>query len=116
VHDMAVATYAAAGINLAVVLIAFAVAARTSYSPARDGTGSSRPRQRPGARLVFFAIALSGMCALGAEVVWTRLLSLLLGATVYTFSIILAVFLLGIGVGSQAGAVVIRSIANARVA
>ena len=35
-------------------------------------------------------IALSGMTALGAEVVWTRLLSLLLGATTYTFSLILA--------------------------
>ena len=35
--------------------------------------------------------------------VWTRLLSLLLGATVYTFSIILAVFLLGLWAGSAAG-------------
>ena len=35
---------------------------------------------------------------------WTRLLSLLLGATVYTFSIILAVFLVGIGIGSWVGA------------
>ena len=40
------------------------------------------------------------MAALGAEVVWTRLLSLLLGGTVYTFSLILAVFLIGLGIGS----------------
>ena len=39
-----------------------------------------------------------------AEVVWTRLLSLTLGATVYTFSIILAVFLFGLGIGSSIGA------------
>ena len=45
--------------------------------------------------------ALSGMSALGAEVVWTRLLSLLLGGTVYTFSLILAVFLVGLGIGSS---------------
>ena len=44
------------------------------------------------------------MSALGAEVVWTRLLSLMLGATTYTFSIILAVFLAGMGAGSAAGA------------
>ena len=37
------------------------------------------------------------MTGLGAEVVWTRQLSLMLGATVYTFSNILAVFLLGAG-------------------
>ena len=46
--------------------------------------------------------------ALGAEVVWTRLLSLMLGASVYTFSIILAVFLIGLGFGSSAGAFLAR--------
>ena len=49
------------------------------------------------------AIALSGLSALGAEVVWTRLLSLTLGPTVYAFSIILAVFLIGMGIGSGIG-------------
>ena len=48
-------------------------------------------------------IALSGATALGAEVVWTRLLSLLLGATTYTFSLILAAFLIGLGIGSSVG-------------
>ena len=62
----------------------------------------------PGAVLVYVAIALSGLTALGAEVVWTRLLSLLLGATVYTFSIILAVFLLGLWGGSTAGSFLAR--------
>ena len=53
---------------------------------------------------MYLAIALSGMSALGAEVVWTRLLSLMLGGTVYTFSLILAVFLIGLGIGSSLGA------------
>ena len=57
---------------------------------------------------VYLTIALSGLCALGAEVVWTRLLSLLLGPTVYTFSIILAVFLAGLGLGSGIGSYVAR--------
>ncbi len=61
-------------------------------------------------------IALSGLCALGAEVVWTRLLSLMLGPTVYTFCIILAVFLVGLGIGSSIGALLARGAANARVA
>ena len=58
---------------------------------------------RAGGGAVYLTIALSGLCALGAEVVWTRLLSLLLGPTVYTFSIILAVFLGGLGLGSGIG-------------
>ena len=45
---------------------------------------------------------------MSAQVVWTRLLSLLFGGTVYTFSLILAVFLLGLGVGSAGGAALSR--------
>jgi spermidine synthase len=55
------------------------------------------------------------MGALGAEVVWTRVLSLLLGATVYTFSIILAVFLVGLGLGSSVGSFVARRAARPRL-
>jgi spermidine synthase len=57
---------------------------------------------------VLWAIALSGLTALGAQVVWTRLLTLLFGATVYAFAIILAVFLSGLGVGSAAAAKMLR--------
>ena len=44
-----------------------------------------------------------------------RLLSLTLGATVYTFSIILAVFLTGLGIGSGVGAFWGRRVAKPRV-
>src|SRR5262249_55673563 len=57
---------------------------------------------------LFVVVALSGFCALGAEVVWTRLLSLLLGPSVYTFSIVLACFLAGLGLGNAAGVAVAR--------
>ena len=56
------------------------------------------------------------MCALGAEVVWTRLLSLMLGATVYTFALILAAFLMGLGIGGSAGSLVARVTPRPRVA
>jgi spermidine synthase len=70
---------------------------------------SAQPIRLSRLNLVYVAIALSGLSALGAEVVWTRLLSLMLGASVYTFSIILAVFLIGLGFGSSAGAVLARA-------
>ncbi len=47
---------------------------------------------------------------LGAEVVWTRLLSMLLLGTVYVFSIILAVFLFGLAIGSAAGSWLIKKV------
>ena len=65
---------------------------------------------------VFATIALSGMTALGAEVIWTRLLTLLLGGTVYTFSLILAAFLSGLGMGSSAGAALAKTVKNPRTA
>ncbi len=52
--------------------------------------------------IIYLVIAFSGMNALGAEVVWTRLLSLSLGGTVYTFSLLLAAFLAGLALGSAA--------------
>jgi spermidine synthase len=106
VHDMGVATYVAAAINVAVAVASFALRSKAPY----DETAVQEVGQKPkGAWPVYTAIALSGLCALGAEVVWTRLLALMLGATVYTFSIILAVFLIGLGIGSSAGSVWMRT-------
>ena len=121
VYDMAITTYIAASINLAVALLSIVLAARWSYTPAdasaltQSGV-AEHPLRAPGARWIYFAIAISGLCALGAEVVWTRLLSLLLGATVYTFSIILAVFLVGLWAGSGAGSFLARRTPHAREA
>jgi spermidine synthase len=104
-YDMPTATVVAVSINFAVALISFYLAKKTPYAPVEivdpdDWRDGSRETARESSRVVYIAIAISGACALGAEVVWTRLLSLMLGATVYTFSIILAVFLIGLGIGS----------------
>jgi spermidine synthase len=113
VHDMGFATYTAAAINLGVAGLAFVLSGYMHREPAVSGTESNpvefNPKRSPSAVLIYVAIALSGLSALGAEVVWTRLLSLLLGATVYTFSIILGVFLLGLWAGSGIGSLLIRS-------
>ena len=72
-------------------------------SPRIDAPAASAPpavRRGDRNRGGLLTIALSGLTALGAQVVWTRLLSLLLGTSVYTFSIILAVFLLGLGLAA----------------
>ncbi len=50
---------------------------------------------------VFLALfAVSGFCALALEVLWSRLMILLVGSSVYAFSALLAVDLLGVGLGS----------------
>ena len=49
---------------------------------------------------VLLAFGFSGMAALSYEVLWTRILILILDNTIYAFSIILFTFLLGIAGGS----------------
>ena len=116
IYDMAVATYVAAAINAALAAIAFALAATTAY-PTLAATPTDILAARPaGAWAVYVAIGLSGLTALGSQVVWTRVLGLLLGATVYTFSIILAVFLCGLGFGSGFGSFLARTGTRPRLA
>jgi spermidine synthase len=102
-------------LNVLVSLIGLAIAGRTSYAPAAARAAGTAMRAA-GAGGVYVAIALSGFTALGAQVIWTRLLSLLFGATVYTFSLILGVFLFGLGIGSTIGASLARSSPQPRVA
>ena len=116
IHNMAVATYVAATINFVLAIIAFGLSFFAAHRPASLDPAAKRAALVKGAGLVYVAIALSGLGALGAEVVWTRLLSLLFGATTYTFSIILAVFLVGLGIGSSAGSYVARSTRRPRLA
>ena len=116
VHDIVTATIAAAVINLAVAVASLSLAGRARYRAPSDLPAQARAECAPGSSPVLVAIALSGLCALGAEVIWTRLLSLMLGATVYTFSLILGGFLMGLGIGSSAGAWLSRRIASPRLA
>jgi spermidine synthase len=114
VHDMAIATYAAVALNVFVGALALLIARGSAYeAPAAD---RAQVRPADGAWAVYTAIAISGATALASQVIWTRTLSLLFGATVYTFSLILAVFLFGIGIGSSLGSVLARGIERPRLA
>ena len=108
VYDMVTATYVAVAINAAVAALALFLSARTAYAATHEERQPAAMFERA-SWPAYAAIALSGFAALGAEVVWTRILALLLGGTVYTFSIIAATFLTGLGLGSAAGAWIVRT-------
>lgn len=120
-YDLTTAALTAVGLNAAVAVGGFLLSKRAPYTPSAgpgtDGGSAAAAQAIAGVEIrgVLIAIALSGFTALGAEVVWTRLLSLLFGATTYAFSIILAVFLAGLGIGSALGSAVARTAARARV-
>jgi spermidine synthase len=128
VYDTVVASTVAATINFTIAALAWWLAARHPLPRHDDHTEAPHPPHLPHPPhpphpphlphlphfpvRVFLAAALSGLTALGAEVVWTRQLSLLMGASVYTFSLILAVFLAGLGLGSLAGSALSRRSAD----
>ncbi len=117
VYNMATAAYVAAAINIIVAALSYLIAGKTPSEISADvespaGAVGSAPRTFPEDHhtrwTVYLTIALSGATALGAEVVWTRLMAMLLLATVYVFSIILAVFLVGLAIGGSAASWLMR--------
>lgn len=113
-YDNAVATYVAMALNLVVAFAGLMLARVTTYRPTAVEASAPAIELPRHAVPVLVAIALSGATALGAEVIWTRLLTLLLGATTYTFSLILAAVLVGLGIGSSAGSFFARTVRNPR--
>jgi spermidine synthase len=113
VYDISRTTYVAFALNVAVALLSFAVSRFTTYTAT---AGDSRASVSSTAWSIYVAIALSGLTALACEVIWTRILSLLYGATVYAFSLIVAVFLIGLGIGSTIGSSLSHQMKRPRVA
>lgn len=114
-HDLAFATYVAVAINIIIAIGSFALA---MAAPANSLTveetntpvAATGDAEEGGPLPVYLVIGLSGAAALGAEVVWTRQLGMLFDGTTYAFSLILAVFLIGLGLGSGLGAAVLRAV------
>jgi spermidine synthase len=97
--DVGVAMSISAGL-LALLLDRLPGQVRPAHSAASASTPAA-PILRLPRSVILFATFISGFIALALEVLWTRLLSEGLGATIYLFVLILAVYLLGIACGSS---------------
>ena len=113
-YDTATATAIAIAINIAIAATAWTLSWIVSEKRAVVVSQAQVDSTGQGNSAVYIAIGLSGFCALAAEAVWTRNLGLLFGASVYTLSIILAVFLLGLGIGSSAVSLLSKTLVNPR--
>ena len=101
-------TWVAAALNAGVSALAWTMSAR---GEARASADASVPRAAaaqppPGPRWItpIFALlfALSGLSALAFQIAWVRLFGLVFGSSVYSFSAVLGVYLLGLALGSAA--------------
>lgn len=78
------------------------VVAESSQYPQTASAEQTGLLEYPGAivgALIIFAI--SGFCAMAYEVIWTKLLGLIVGPTTYSFTIVLVTFILGLALGSM---------------
>jgi spermidine synthase len=120
----------AAGLNALVFLLAAALGRRVSPPPAPKGYEDSPvftavpravpppappPRARaysfnklPGPDWVLPLMLLAGAVAFFQEVLWTRMLSHVVGSSIYAFGVMVASFLTGIALGGGLGAAVAR--------
>jgi spermidine synthase len=117
-YAVSTALYLAVGANVLIGIASLALQRRLDgvapHAAVAGDAGPAAPAlpvltrdERLRLRLVLWGIGVAGFCALGYEVLWTRVLTLAIGASVYGFTIMLAAFLTGIALGSKAyGAVV----------
>lgn len=67
-------------------------------------------------KLALWTFGVSGACALGYEVVWSRALSMVIGSSVHSFALILLTFLVGIAGGSALASAILPADSRVRSA
>jgi len=104
---LALSTALAAGVNIVVGLVAIGlrgwIPEGASRAEETSGAGDeSAPAEKSRAVLgwALAGIFISGFTAMIYEIAWTRILSLVLGSSTYSFSLMLAAFISGIALGS----------------
>ncbi len=86
------------------IFISYRVQGLAASQPARsepqaDAAQASIYRGAALAALVVFAV--SGFCSMSYEVIWTKLLGLIIGPTTYSFTIVLVTFITALALGSM---------------
>ena len=114
---MNAATTTAAAMNILLGIVAMTLSRRvealqTPHEAAPDLTeepqipqktprSAERESERTQITVVIAGFAVSGFVALSYEVIWSRVLSLIIGSSVYAFSIMLTTFLIGLAAGAM---------------
>lgn len=107
--------YVAAAINFLIGMVALVIDARAAQSdrhlvaedqdggePGADGqTGEFLNEARPaGTRFWLCCALVSGFVTISTQVAWTRVLTMVIGSSTYAFSIVVALFLIGLSAGA----------------
>ncbi len=102
---------AAAVVNFIILAVSFLLTGKERLGFPWKGLWQ-RQGKTPGKRWVLGVYFICGLTALAYEVTWNRILTLHLGSSVYAYSIMLAVYLLGITLGAAIMSTFIKRIKN----
>jgi spermidine synthase len=110
---MTATTITAASMNILLGIVALTVSRKAERTPhetaavpvdepeAKKSSPLPASESQPGQITVVIAgFAISGFVALSYEVIWSRVLALIIGSSVYAFSIMLTTFLVGLAAGA----------------
>src|SRR5688572_3003692 len=96
--------WSTAAINLVIGAVAIwlgrAAAGVPTPAPTAPPPDAAPPRRDPLRTLAIVLLGLTAFASLLNEIAWTRVLVMIVGGSTYAFTLILLVFLLGIGLGS----------------
>ncbi len=93
--------WAAGLVNIGIFTFAYRQPPLPVVAPApAAAAGPAAARWSQSATLAVVILFFSGLAALIYEVVWTRVLTLVIGSSTYAFTLMLATFLIGIALGS----------------
>lgn len=92
-----------AAVTLGIALVAWLLGPRVAVPPAAPPPPQARREAGWRPWLVPALFLLTGFCSFAYEVLWTRLLVLHVGSSAYAFTLMLALFLLGLAFGGALG-------------
>ena len=92
----------AAAMNILVGIVAIVLQSRTQASSTTEEVVAAEDASAKfeGARFWFFAALASGFVTISTQVSWTRILTMIIGSSTYAFSLVVALFLIGLALGA----------------
>ena len=107
------ATLTAAALNGLAALGAFVLVRSGTQTPELESASAVANRRATGPPWILPLILISGTVSFTYEILWTRLLTFILGGSIYAFATMLATFLVGLALGSAIAARYSRSLREA---
>ena len=92
--------FVAAVLNVVVGVIAIALQRNAQTDHSADPVSPEKNPENPVTNFWYFAALASGFVTISAQVSWTRTLTMIIGSSTYAFSIVVALFLIGLALGA----------------